>query len=141
MKLDTADLRKLFMTIEVTLLVWSTALFGLYVGTQSILYRIQHGVMFAATGRDNEPPPNVWNGRAQKALRNLIETYGVFVALMAAAAIGDPGDGVVIVGAVLYLVARAVYLPLYVYGVKFARSFVWCVAAGGLIAMFAGLVL
>ena len=38
------------MTIEVTLLVWSTALFGLYVGTQAILYRMQHGVMFAATG-------------------------------------------------------------------------------------------
>ena len=102
---------------------------------------MQHGVAFAATGRDNEPPPNLWSGRAQKALRNLIETYGVFVALMAAAVIGDPGDGAVIVGAVLYLVGRAVYLPLYVYGVKFVRSLVWCVAAAGLIAMFVGLVL
>ena len=29
------------MTIDLTLLIWSTGLFALYVGVQSILYRIQ----------------------------------------------------------------------------------------------------
>ena len=39
------------MPLELTLLIWSTTLFGLYVGVQSLLYRMQHGVEFAATGR------------------------------------------------------------------------------------------
>jgi uncharacterized MAPEG superfamily protein len=125
------------MTIELTLLVWSTGLFALYVGVQSILYRLQHGVEFAATGRDDEPPPDKWNARAQKALRNLLETYPVFAVLAVAAALGR-GDALSLWGAWIYLAARVVYLPLYVLGVKYIRSAVWTVSAIGLILMFVG---
>jgi len=125
------------MTIEVTLLIWSTGLYALYVGVQSTLYRMQHGVEFAATGRDNEPPPNKWNSRAEKALRNLNETYPVFVVLAVAAALGR-GDDLSLWGSVIYLVARVIYLPLYVLGTKYVRSLVWTISAIGLILMFIG---
>ena len=126
------------MTLELRLLVWSTTLFGLYIGVQSVLYRMQHGVVFAATGRDNEAQPNAGNARAQKALRNLIETYPVFVALAVATVLADRSDVLTQWGAVLYFVARIAYLPLYVFGVKYVRSLVWCVAATGLVLMFFG---
>jgi len=125
------------MTIELSLLVWSTGLVALYVSVQSILYRMQHGVEFAATGRDDEPAPNRWNQRAQKALRNLNETYPVFVVLAVAAAMGH-GNGLSLAGTWVYLGARLVYLPLYVLGIKYIRSLVWIVSAIGLIMMFAG---
>jgi uncharacterized MAPEG superfamily protein len=125
------------MTTELTLLLWSTGLYALYIGVQSTLYRIQHGVEFAATGRDDEPKPNAMNQRAEKALRNLQETYPVFLALAVVAALGR-GDELSVWGSVIYLVARVVYLPLYVLGVKYIRSLFWTISLVGLIVMFVG---
>jgi uncharacterized MAPEG superfamily protein len=129
------------VSIELTLLIWSTTLFGFYIGLQAILYRMQHGVWFAGSGRDHEPPPDIWNARAQKALRNLIETYGVFVALVVATELSGRSDGFTQWGAQLYFWARWVYLPLYLLGVQYVRSLVWCVIAGGLVLMFFGVLL
>ena len=129
------------MSIELTLLVWSATLFAGYVGVQSILYRLQHGVRFANSARDQEAPPNVWNARAEKALRNLIETYGVFVALAVATELSGRSDGLTQWGAQLYFSARWAYLPLYVLGVQQVRSLVWLVAAAGLMLMFFGVAL
>lgn len=126
------------MSIELTLLVWSTTLFAGYVGVQSILYRLQHGVEFANGGRDNEAPPNVWNARAEKALRNLLETYAVFVALAVATELSGRSDVFTQWGAHLYFWARWIYLPLYVLGVQHIRSLFWMVAAIGLMLMFFG---
>lgn len=126
------------MSIELTLLIWSTTLFGGYVGVQSMLYRMQHGIWFAGSARDEEAPPDVWNGRAERALRNLLETYGVFVALAAATELGGRSDGFTQWGAQLYFWSRWAYLPLYIFGVQYVRSLVWCVAAIGLMLMFFG---
>jgi uncharacterized MAPEG superfamily protein len=128
------------MSVELTLLIWSTTLFGGYIGVQSILYRMQHGVWFAGSGRDDEAPPNVRNARAQKALRNLIETYGVFVALAVAIELSGRSDGFTQWGGHIYFWTRWVYLPLYLFGVQYVRSLVWCVAALGLMLMFFGVV-
>jgi uncharacterized MAPEG superfamily protein len=126
------------MSIELTLLIWSTTLFAGYVGVQSILYRIQHGLLFANGNRDNEAPPNIWNTRAEWALRNLLETYVVFVALAVATELSGRSDALTQWGAQLYFWARWIYLPLYIFGVPYIRSLVWLVSAGGLIAMFFG---
>jgi uncharacterized MAPEG superfamily protein len=126
------------MTLDLTLLIWSTGLFGLYVGVQALLYRVQHGVEYAATGRDGEPPPNALTGRGNKALRNLLETYPVFAVLMVANLLLPEPDALATWGAVVYLVARVLYLPLYVSGVQYIRSLVWSVGAAGQIAMFIG---
>lgn len=126
------------MSVELALLVWSPTLFAFYIGVQSMLYRVQHGLWFAGSGRDHEPPPNIWNARAQKALRNLIETYGVFVALSVAIELGGRSDGFTQWGAQLYFWARWAYLPLYLFGVQYVRSLVWLVAAAGLALMFLG---
>ena len=129
------------MSVELTLLVWSTTLFCGYVGVQSLLYRMQHGIEFAGSARDDEAPPNLLNARAERALRNLIETYGVFVALAVATEFSGRSDGFTQWGAQLYFWGRWAYLPLYVAGIKYVRSMVWTVAASGLVLMFLGLVL
>jgi len=126
------------MSTELMLLVWSTTLFGGYVGVQSILYRMQHGIDFANSARDGEGLPNLWNARAEKALRNLIETYGVFVALAVATELSGRSDGFTQWGAQLYFWARWAYLPLYLGGVQYVRGLVWSVAATGLALMFFG---
>lgn len=125
------------MTTELTLLLWSTGLYALYVGVQSALYRRQHGIEFAGSGRDNEPPPDVLNQRVDKALRNLQETFPVFLILGVVAALGR-GDTLSLWGSIVYLVARVAYLPLYVMGVKYIRSLAWTISLVGLIMMLIG---
>jgi uncharacterized MAPEG superfamily protein len=126
------------MSIELTLLVWSTVVFALYLGAQSTLYRVQYGVRFANTARDNEAPPNVMTARADKALRNFLETYAVFIALAVATELSGRSDGLTQWGAQIWFWCRIVYLPLYVSGVRDIRSLVWFVSFIGLILMFIG---
>ena len=45
------------MSTELTLLIWSTTLFAGYILVQSTLYRLQYGIAFASSSRDNEAPP------------------------------------------------------------------------------------
>jgi uncharacterized MAPEG superfamily protein len=126
------------MSVELYLLIASTTLFGGYIGAQSLLYRAQHGVAFAWTARDVEPPPNKWVARAEKALRNLLETYAVFVALAVATELSGRSDVLTQWGAHIWFWSRWAYLPLYVFGVPIVRSLVWVVSAVGLGMMFFG---
>ena len=129
------------MTVELTLLIWSTLLVGAYLGVQSTLYRLQYGVVHAASARDAEAPQNVWTARGDRALRNLLETYAVFVALAVATELSGRSDALTQWGAHLWFWSRWLYLPLYVFGIAYVRSLVWLVSAIGLALMFAGLVL
>jgi uncharacterized MAPEG superfamily protein len=124
------------MSIELTLLLWSTLLLGAYVATQAMLYRIQKGFVYSTTARDDEPPPSIWTARAQKALRNFLETYGAFVALVVVTELTGRSDALTQWGAHIWFWCRWVYLPLYVFGVPYIRSLVWCVGAMGLALMF-----
>lgn len=129
------------MTVELTLLVWSAPLVGAYLLVQSTLYRLQHGVAHAASARDDEPPPGKLTQRGERALRNLLETYPVFVALALATEIVGLSDALTQWGAHVWFWSRWLYLPLYVLGIPYVRSLVWLVSAIGLVLMFAGLVL
>jgi uncharacterized MAPEG superfamily protein len=128
------------VTSELALLMWSLPLYGLYLGAQSLIYRWRFGVVYAASARDGVPgPEGDLLGRAERALKNFLETWPAFIVLSLVAALADPGDGTVFWGAIVYLAARLVYLPLYLFGVFMVRSLVWCVGAVGLGMMFAGI--
>lgn len=126
------------MTIEMSLLIWSTTLVGVYMGVQALIYRAQYGVVHAASARDGEAPPNLYSARAERALRNLLETYAAFVALAVATELTGRSDWLTQWGALLYFWSRWPYLPLYIFGVPYLRSFVWLVTGAGLVMMFIG---
>jgi uncharacterized MAPEG superfamily protein len=105
---------------------------------QSTTYRLQYGVFYAGGARDSDGPPTVINGRAERALRNFLETYPAFVALSLAIVLADRSDALTVWGSQLYFWSRWVYLPLYLVGVQFIRSLFWVVSAIGLMLMFFG---
>jgi uncharacterized MAPEG superfamily protein len=128
------------VTIELALLMGSLVVYGFYLGAQSLLYRWWYGVWFAASGRDTPPKPEApVLGRAERALRNVNETYVPFVVLLLVADLIDRNDPLVLWGAGLWYAARIVYLPLYLRGVFMIRSLVWCVAGIGIGMMFFGI--
>ena len=77
-------------------------------------------------------------GRAERALKNFLETWPAFIILAVVAHLADPGDALVFWGAATWYAARLVYLPLYLFGIVYIRSLVWVVSATGLFLMFLG---
>jgi uncharacterized MAPEG superfamily protein len=126
------------MTTELWLLFLSLPLYGLYLGAQSLIYRKDYGVMYAATARDDDKPESALLGRAERALKNYQETWLCFVILALIAHLAVPGDPVIFWGAIVYFVGRIAYLPLYLAGTFGIRSLVWNVATLGIAAMFFG---
>jgi uncharacterized MAPEG superfamily protein len=123
------------MTIELSLLLWSLVLYGLYLGAQTAILRMQRGIEFASSARDTEPPRSDLEGRADRALKNFQETWPVFIILILVAHLSGPGDPFVFWGAIVWFVSRVVYLPLYLSGVYLIRSLVWNVTLIGLLIM------
>lgn len=126
------------MSIELTFLIWSTVLAVAYIIVQSTAYRLDYGVLFAGTARDGERIPNKWTGRGNRALRNFLETYAVFIALAVATELSGRSDGLTQWGVQIWFWARWAYLPAYFTDIPFLRSGIWTVSAVGLGMLFIG---
>jgi uncharacterized MAPEG superfamily protein len=85
--------------------------------------------------RDNPPEMSVVAGRLNRAKNNMLEALPVFLSLAVMALVkgGDPGT--VTHAAMVFLIARVVYVPAYVSGVPILRSIVWLVGLGSLAVM------
>ncbi len=126
------------MSIELTLLIWSAVLAMAYVLVQSTAYRLDYGILHAGSQRDNERPPNKWAARGERALRNFLETYAVFIALAVATELSGRSDGLTQWGSQIWFWARVGYLPAYFIDIPLMRSAFWLVSLVGLILMFVG---
>ncbi|MEM9855391.1 MAG: MAPEG family protein [Pseudomonadota bacterium] len=101
--------------------------------------------------RDGEPEATGPYGRARRILRNSNESIAAFVGLAVAAIALDAaaGDAVVLpvgsagdvnmelatLGAMIFVIARLAFIPLYLFGVPLIRSAVWTAGLGGLVLM------
>jgi uncharacterized MAPEG superfamily protein len=88
---------------------------------------------------EGKQPESARAGRAARASKNYQETYPAFIGLLLGLAfIGDP-SGLGIGGAWFWLIARIVYVPLYLAGIPYVRSFVWVLSIVGLLIMMSAL--
>lgn len=128
------------MTTELTMLAWSVALGFVQIVAASHSASLQRGYRFAASARDEpvEPLRGV-AGRLDRALRNFLETFPLFAAVVLAAHATSHHDALTVWGSRLYFWGRVVYLPLYAAGVPLVRSLVWNVAALGILMLLASL--
>jgi uncharacterized MAPEG superfamily protein len=74
-------------------------------------------------------------GRADRAFRNLLETFPAFAALALALVLSGRNGGYGALGAQVWVVARILYVPLYLFHVPFVRSLAWFVSMFALVAM------
>lgn len=77
--------------------------------------------------------------RTARAASNMLENLALFAPLLVAAhlAVGDTPR--VRLGAQIWLAMRVGYFPLYVFGVKYLRSFAWMISLVGLALLMATL--
>jgi uncharacterized MAPEG superfamily protein len=124
------------LSIELRMLIYSVVLAFVHIVAASHAASLQRGYRWTASARDDEVAPLAGvAGRLDRALRNFSETFPLFAALVFAAYALGRHSALTEYGAVLYFVARLVYLPLYALGVPLVRSLVWNVAALGMALM------
>ncbi len=83
--------------------------------------------------RDEAKPVGVVAARLDRALKNFLETFPLFaVALIGCVFAGKLGT-LTLYGAGLYVIARALYVPLYASGVALVRTLVWTASIVGVV--------
>lgn len=89
--------------------------------------------------RDHMRPLTVVGQRATRALANMHEALPVFLALALLNMIVGTAAGAAITGATIFLIARVLYVGIYVAGVAVVRTLIWVVSWVGLAMMVAPL--
>ncbi len=79
-------------------------------------------------------------GRLERAFANFRETFPFFAALVVIDYLGGRLGTLTSIGALIYVVARAVYVPLYALGAPYLRSLVWVVSMVAILMLLAALV-
>lgn len=86
--------------------------------------------------RDTPPPSSLTSQRARRALNNMNEGMLMFMPIALLVAMNDGPT----MGAMVFLIARIIYLPAYLLGVPVLRSAVWFIGLMGIALMAFGLI-
>lgn len=128
------------MTPE-TLIFFLTVLLGLvHIGVMASYNIPIHGMGALVGSRDDLPPSDhVGLRRAMRANDNFRETAPWALGLLVLVQVtGDAGTATAF-GGWMYLLARVVYIPCYLYGLNPWRTIVWSVSLLGILIMLLAL--
>ena len=95
-----------------------------------ITNKIKFTYLFSSRDKDQET--SVFFARANRALKNLFETLPVFIGLVLISIIKEVDNSSL---ALLWLISRTIYIPLYIFGVNYLRTAVWAIGLICLIMM------
>ncbi|MHB2267575.1 MAPEG family protein [Aliihoeflea sp. PC F10.4] len=124
------------LSVELVILGLSVVLLVVHTAIQGQMATRERGIDWNIGPRDGMAAPlGERAGRAQRALDNFKETWPAFIALSLGLAVTGSTGGIGAIGAVVWFVARIVYLPLYLYGVPRWRSMTYLVSMIGLLLM------
>lgn len=130
------------MPIELILLGIAILLGAVHVLAAAHVRTRQYGVAWNMGARDEDlPPPEPLVGRLTRAQANFFETFPLFAAaLLGAFAAGRFGWKTEL-GAWLYVVGRAAYLPVYAAGIPRLRTAIFGTAFLGFVLVLAALLI
>ena len=131
-----------YMTIELALLTASVILGILHIIIVSHLQSWQRGYWWTASSREQSVAPLTGiAGRAERALRNYLETFPFFAAAILVVTVTKTHSSLTVWGAHFYFWGRIVYAILYTADLPLARSLVWNIPTIGILMNVAGLFL
>jgi uncharacterized MAPEG superfamily protein len=125
---------------ELACLELSVALWLVHVLVQASLGNAQTPFGYLFTSRD-EPTEarGVSYGRSCRALANYVENFAPFAAVALALIATQRTGGAGAIGATIWILARVVYLPIYVFGIIYVRTIAWGISIVGLVMMLSRL--
>jgi uncharacterized MAPEG superfamily protein len=126
---------------ELTCLELSVALWVVHVLVQAGVGNAELPSGYLFTSRDKPAAAKgMLFGRATRALANYVENFTPFVAVALALIVTQRTGGSGAVGATLSILARIVYIPLYLFDVVYARTAIWAISIIGLLMMLSRLI-
>jgi len=121
---------------EIVMLGVSVILLLVQLFLQSIPATLEFGGEYRAGPRDETKALHgVFAGRADRAFRNLMETFPAFAALALALVMTGRNGGLGATAAEVWVAARILYVLLYFVQIPYLRSLVWFVSIFALVAM------
>src|SRR5271154_4042920 len=105
------------MSVELSMLVYSTALLILLVLIQATVGVQAQGLQPMAGPRDNLPEPKPFQARTKRVVDNHREGLTMFAPLVLAAALAHVSNSWTVLGAELFFWSRVVHAVLYLAGV------------------------
>jgi uncharacterized MAPEG superfamily protein len=122
------------MTTELSVLAWGCVLALLHIFLAAHLKTRQYGARWNISARDGElPPPQPAVARLMRAQANFFETFPLFAAAAIIVSVAHLNNRVTAIGALVWIVARAIYLPLYALGIPYVRTFAWIASLIGIV--------
>jgi uncharacterized MAPEG superfamily protein len=122
------------MNTELTVLAWGCLLGLVHVFAAVRVKTRQYGTKWNMGARDEElPPPQPIVGRLARAQANYFETFPIMVAAILIVSVADRTDWLTEIGAITWLAARFVYLPLYAMGIPRVRTLVFLISVLGIL--------
>lgn len=91
--------------------------------------------------RDEPRPLSGVAGRIERAFANFLETFPFFAAAVITAYLAGKLGPLTLWGSALYVAGRALYVPLYAFGVPAVRTLVWLVSLVGILMVTAAIFL
>ncbi len=111
------------MSIELSVLAWGCVLGVVQIFVAAQLARRQYGLDWALSSREaTQPPPSPLVGRMKRAQANFFETFPIAAAAILIVEVAGLNSNWTAAGALLWLVARLLYLPIYAAGITGWRS-------------------
>ena len=99
-------------------------LIDLFTGNTNLTYLL--------SSRDGSSKPSIYAQRARRALINLLETLPIFIGFTILSLIREIDNSSI---ALLWLILRTIYVPIYVLGINYIRTGIWAVSLICLILM------
>ncbi len=127
------------MTAELSLLAWAIVLGLVHAFATGQVATAQHGFRYNLGPRDEQKPVTGVPGRVQRAFANYMQSFPFFAAAVLVAHLAGRHGWETVVGANLYVWARVVYVPLYVFGVPVLRTVAFLVATVGIVMILLAL--
>lgn len=123
------------MTTELHVLAWGCILALVHVFAAIRAKTRQYGTKWNMGPRDETlaPPASPLVGRLARAEANFFETFPLYAAAALIVSVAHLNSRWTEIGALLWIGARIVYLPLYALGVPVARSIAWIAALVGIL--------
>ncbi|MBK1871488.1 MAPEG family protein [Aestuariivirga sp. YIM B02566] len=121
------------MSIELSVLAWGCVLGVVQIFVAAQLARRQYGLDWALSSREATlPPPTPVVGRMKRAQANFFETFPIAAAAILIVEAGGLNSFWTAAGAILWLAARLLYLPVYAMGITGWRSLLFASSIVGI---------
>jgi uncharacterized MAPEG superfamily protein len=122
------------MTTELVVLAWGCVLALVHVFAAVRVKTRQYGTTWNMGARDEAlPPPEPLVGRLARAQANFFETFPVMAAAILIVYATGLHDRWTAIGALVWLAARVVYLPVYALGIPKVRTAIFLVSVVGIL--------